>query len=180
MKTKILALVTGALLTSSVGFAAPIGDVSAGQTTVGYNYYNMSQDTNDDSFYLENAISDKFTLGVEHNSYSANSSPATWNTTDIYAQYKIDPNVRLIIGNRNYDYGDQSDKVFYGVGVTAKLAPKVDGYASVITNSNTTEWQAGANYALDDQLALNVNYKSNKDTYYPTYNGLGIGLNYKF
>ena len=178
MKKKILALLVGSIVTSSIGFAAPINNATQGETTIGYNYYNMSNSTNNDSFYLENAVSDKFTLGVERNNYSANS--ADWNTTDVYVQYKIDPNVHLILGDRDYSYDNQSNKAFYGVGVTTNLAPKLDGYASVITNSYTTEWQTGVNYALTNQLALNVNYKSNKDNNYPTYNGVGIGLNYKF
>jgi phosphate-selective porin len=179
MKMKILVLIASSILTSSIGFAAPINNLASGETTIGYNYYDMSHDANNNSFYLENAISDKFTLGVEHNNYSANSY-ADWNTTDVYAQYKLDPNVRLILGDRNYDYDNQSNKVFYGVGFTTNLAPKLDGYASIITNSYTTEWQAGVNYALSDKLALNANYKSNKDNNYSTYDGIGIGLNYKF
>ncbi len=175
MKIKILTLLAGSMLASSIGFAAPISDLSQGEATIGYNHYSMSHDTNDNSFYLEGAVSDKFTLGVEHNHYSKD-----WNNTDIYAQYKLDPNVHLIIGDRNYDYDHQSDKVFYGVGVTTNLAPRLDGYASVITNSYTTEWQAGVNYALNDNIGLNVGYKSNKDDGYPTYDGVGIGLNCKF
>ncbi|MBU2702254.1 opacity protein-like surface antigen [Sporomusaceae bacterium BoRhaA] len=178
MKTKILALIAGTMLVSSIGFAAPISDLAPGEATIGYNHYNMSNDTGNNSIYLEGAVSDKFTLGIEHNHYSANS--ADWNTTDIYAQYKLDPSVHLIVGDRSYGYDNQSDKVFYGIGVTTNLAPKLDGYASVITNNYTTEWQAGVNYALNDKLALNVNYKSNKDNDYPTYDGVGIGLNCKF
>lgn len=179
MKRKILTLITGSMLVSSIGFAAPITDLSLGETMIGYNHYNMSHSTNNDNFYLESAISDKFTLGIEHNNNSADYAQ-DWNTTDIYAQYKLDPNVRLILGNRNYDYGNSSNKVFYGVGATMNLAPKLDGYASVITNSYTTEWKTGVNYALSDKVGLNVNYKSNKDDDYATYDGVGIGLNCKF
>lgn len=178
MKTKILALLTGSMLASSIGFAAPLSDVTTGQTTVGYNHYSLSHSTDNDSLYLENTISDKLTLGIEHNSNSVHSTD--WNTTDVYAQYKLDPKVRLILGNRNYDYTGPDNKVFYGVGVNTNLAPKLDGYASVITNSNTTEWQTGVNYTLSDKVGLNVNYKSNKDKYYQTYDGVGVGLNYKF
>ena len=178
MKIKILALVIGSLVTSSIGFAAPLSNLAAGETAIGYNYYNMSHDADNNDYYLEGSLSDKFTVGVERNNYSAHS--ADWNTTDIYAHYKIAPNVQLILGNRDYDYGNQSDKVFYGVGMTTNLAPKLDGYASVITSSNTTEWQVGVNYALSNQLGLNVNYKSNKDDHYVTYDGVGVGLNYKF
>jgi len=183
MKRKMLALLTGSMLISSVGFAAPITESMTGETTVGYNHYNMSYGHNNnadnDSVYLENAVSDKFTLGVEHNS-NTDDYNATWNTTDIYAQYKVDQNVRLIVGNRNYDYGIQTNRMFYGIGVTENLGPKLDGYASVIGNDYTSEWQAGVNYALSDKTAINVNYKSNKDDYYPTYEGLGIGINCKF
>jgi len=179
MKRKILVLITGSMLASSIGFTAPIGNLTPGETTIGYNHYNLSHSTNDDSFYVESAVSDKFTLGIEHNNNSADYAQ-DWNTTDVYAQYKLDPNIRLILGNRNYDYGNQSNKVFYGVGVATNLAPKLDGYASVITNNYTTEWQTGVNYALSDKVALNANYKSNKDKNYSTYDGVGIGLNYKF
>jgi opacity protein-like surface antigen len=179
MKKKILALLAGSMLASSIGFAAPISDLAQSQATIGYDHYSLSHDTSNNSIYLEGALSDKFTLGVEHNNNSAD-GVKDWNTTDVYVQYKVDPNVRLILGNRNYDYNNQSDKVFYGVGFTANLAPRLDGYASVITNSTTTEWQAGVNYALSDNVALNVAYKNNKDSDYPTYDGVGIGLNCKF
>lgn len=177
---KVLALITGSMLASSIGFAAPITDSATGQTTIGYNHYGLTNSTDDDSIYLENAISNKFTLGVEHNSNSG-TYEGDWNTTDVYAQYKLDPNVRLILGNRNYDYGGQSNKVFYGIGASTNLAPKLDGYASVITNNYTTEWQAGVNYGITDAIGLNVNYKSTKDdNYKKTYDGVGVGVNYKF
>ncbi|MBP2649816.1 MAG: hypothetical protein H6Q74_641 [Firmicutes bacterium] len=178
MKKKVLVLITGAMLASSVGFAAPLSDSAQGETTIGYNYYGLSHNTDNNSFYVEGAISDKLTLGIERNNNSSGNGN-DWNTTDIYAQYKLDPNVRLIIGDRDYDYTD-NNKVFYGVGLTTNLAPKLDGYASVITNNYTTEWQAGVNYALANNVSLNVGYKSNKDDNYDTYDGVGIGLNCKF
>ena len=82
-------------------------------------------------------------------------------TPPIYAQYKLDPNIRLIAGNRDYDYSNS--KMYIGIGVDTKLAPKLDGYASVITSSYTTEWQAGVNYAMSTMFPLNVAYKNNKD-----------------
>ncbi|MDR3563460.1 MAG: hypothetical protein P4N59_18770 [Negativicutes bacterium] len=177
MKKKILAFVAGLTLVSSVGFAAPLNSLNTGETAVGYSYYNMSHSTDNNSYYLENAVSDKFTLGVERNNNSGTLG-AKWNTTDIYAQYKLDPNVRLIVGNRDYDYADS--RMYFGVGVNTNLAPKLEGYASVITNSYTTEWQAGVNYAMTDRVSLNVAYKNNKDNGYATYDGIGIGLNCKF
>lgn len=177
MKKKMLALIAGLTLASNVGFAAPLNNLATGETAIGYNYHSMSNSADNNSYYLENAISDKFTLGIERNNYSGDFG-SKWNTTDIYAQYKLDPNIRLIVGNRDYDYA--GSKVYFGVGVNTNLAPKLDGYASVISSSYTTEWQAGVNYALNDNLSLNVNYKNNKDDHYPTYDGIGVGLNYKF
>lgn len=177
MKKKILAFVTGFTLVSSIGFAAPLNNLSSGETAIGYDYYNMSHSADNNSYYLESAVSDKFTLGIERNNYTGSYND-NWNSTDVYAQYKLDPNIRLIVGNRDYDYS--GSKVYVGVGATTNLAPKLDGYASVISSSYTTEWQAGVNYALNDNVSLNVNYKNNKDDHYPTYSGLGVGLNYKF
>jgi len=178
-KAKVLTLITGSMLATSVGFAAPLNDLAPGEATMGYSHYSMSHSTDDNSFYAEGAVSDKFIIGFERNNYSDDFND-DWKTTDIYAQYKLDPNVRLILGDRNYDYGNKSDKVFYGVGITTNLAPRLNGYASVITNNYTTEWQAGANYQLSENLALNVGYKNNKDDDWDTYDGLGVGLNYKF
>jgi len=180
-KAKVLTLITGSMLATSVGFAAPLNDLAPGEATMGYSYYGMSHDTDNKSFYIEGAISDKLTIGFEHSNYSfSDYDDDGVNTNDVYAQYKLDPNVRLILGNRNYDYGNQSNKMFYGVGITTNLAPRLNGYASVITNNYTTEWQAGANYQLNQNLSLNVAYKNNKDDGDYTYDGLGVGLNYKF
>lgn len=179
MKKTILALVAGSMMASSVGFAAPINNLEPGEVIAGYSHYGMAHDTNNDSFYAEGANSDKFTMGVEHNNYS-DSGNGSWNTTDIYAQYKLDPNFRLILGDRSYDYGDESSKIIYGIGVTTNLGPKMDGYASVIGNSITTEWQAGVKFAVSDNVSVNVGYKSNKDNGYLTYDGVGAGINYKF
>lgn len=177
MKKKILTIVAGLTLASNIGLAAPLNSLATGETAIGYNYYNLSHSTDNSSYYLENAVSDKFTLGVERNNNS-DALGTKWNTTDIYAQYKLDPNIRLIVGNRDYDYS--SSKMYVGVGVNTNLAPRLDGYASVITSSYTTEWQAGVNYAVSDKVSLNAAYKNNKDNGYATYDGLGVGLNYKF
>ncbi|MBP2649817.1 MAG: hypothetical protein H6Q74_642 [Firmicutes bacterium] len=179
MKKKIIVLIIGAMLAASVGFAAPINDLAQGETTVGANHYALSPVTDDVSVYLEHGLSDKLLLGVEYNN-NGDESDNSWNTTDIYAQYKLDPNIRLIVGDRNYDYGNQFNKFFYGVGFSTNIAPKIDGYASVTSNNYTTEWQVGVNYKLDDRAKVNLGYKSNKDDGYQTYSGLGFGIIYNF
>ncbi len=175
MKKKVLTALTGAMLATSVAMAAPITDLDKGQSVIGYNHYDLdiSGDTVDnDSFSLENALTNNLIVGVERNSF--NDAKAT----DVYAQYKLDPNFRLIVGNR--DYSDGPSKMFYGLGAKTSLAPKVDGYASVITNSIVTEWQAGLAYQINHQTALNLGYKSSKEDGFARADGLGFGVGIKF
>ncbi len=172
MNKRILTIIAGAMLTASTAFAAPITDLQEGQTTLGYNHYNLSHDTKDDSFYLESAVSPKFILGIERNGYSG------FDTTDIYAQYKLDRNIRLIAGNR--DYSDGPNKFFYGIGANVNLAPKLDGYLSVTNSNIATEWQTGVNFNMDGQNSLHLGYKSYKEDYMSTVDGIGFGINHKF
>lgn len=175
MNKKILTLLAGTMLVSSVSFAAPITDLQKSETAIGYNHYNLDAVDNG-SFYLENAVSDKFIVGLERNSFSRNNVDA--HATDIYAQYKLNSNLRLIAGNR--DYSESSNKMFYGVGVNANLAPNLDGYASVTTSSIATEWQTGVAYNLNKQTALHLGYKSYKEDGSATADGIGFGASYKF
>ncbi|XEQ94074.1 hypothetical protein SCACP_29720 [Sporomusa carbonis] len=179
MKKKILTILTGSMLVASVSFAAPITDLQQGESTIGYNHYDLDaagQNIDTDSFYLENAIADKVIVGIERNSYSIPGADAK--TTDVYAHYKLDQNIRLIVGNRDYSNGP--NKMFYGIGANTNLAPKLDGYASVTSSSIATEWQTGVNYKLNNQAALHLGYKSYKEDGAATADGLGFGVNYKF
>jgi hypothetical protein len=176
MKKKILALVLGTMLTASVGYAAPLTDLKQGETNIGYMHYNMSDSVDSDSFHLETGVSDKFILGVERSGFADNGF--NWHATDIYAHYKIDPNLRLIVGNR--DYSDGPNKFFYGIGATTNLAPKLDGYASVTRSSIATEWQTGLAYKLDQQTSLHLGYKSYKEDNFSTLDGLGFCVTHKF
>lgn len=175
MKKKVLTMLTGAMLATSVSFAAPLTDVQQNQTAIGYNHYNLEaagHSTNSDSFYLENGIADRVIVGIEKN------SKAPLDTTDVYAHYKLDPNIRLIVGNRSYDNGP--NKMFYGIGGNVNLASNLDGYASVTSSSVATEWQTGVNYSMNSQVGLHVGYKSYKQDGLPTVDGVGFGANYKF
>lgn len=175
MKKKILTIVAGTMLAASTAFAAPITDLQEGQTTIGYNHYNLSHDVKDDSFYLENAISPKFVLGIERNSLSGYGDG---DMTDVYVQYKLDHNFRLIAGNR--DYSEGSDKFFYGIGANVNLAPKLDGYIQVTNSNIATEWQTGVNLNMDGQNSLHLGYKSYKQDYQSTIDGIGFGISHKF
>lgn len=179
MKKKICTLLAaGSMLMATSAFAAPLTDLQEGETTLGYTHYNLSggwSNVKDDSFYLESAVAPKLILGVENNSaFPVNGESAT----DIYAQYKLDPNVRLIAGNRSYE--DGPNKFFYGVGATVNMAPKLDGYLSVTNSSIATEWQTGVNYKVSKQTALTLGYKSYKEDHASTIDGVGFGANYTF
>ncbi|HMM22653.1 MAG TPA: hypothetical protein PKA10_18190 [Selenomonadales bacterium] len=179
MKTKILTVLTGAMLVASLSYAAPLTNLDQGETKAGYNHYNLDVsglDVNDDSFYLEHGISPKLNLGVERNTYSV--AGGSSHTTDVYAHYKLGNNLQLIVGDRNYSGG--TDKVFYGVGANVNLTPRLDGYATVTTSSLADEWQTGVNYRISNQAALHVGYKSYKEDHSPTMDGFGFGVDYQF
>lgn len=179
MKKKILTIIAGTMFATSIGFAAPITELHEGETNVGYSHYNLDingHNVKSDSFYLENAISDKFILGIERNGYAFPYPDSAM--TDVYAHYKVDPNIRFIVGNRNYSEG--TDKFFYGVGANVNLAPKIDGYMSVTASNIATEWQTGVTYKMNDQTSLQLGYKSYKEDYASTLDGIGFGINCKF
>lgn len=178
MKKKILTVMLGTLLVANMGSAAPITDLGDGQTNVGYNHYNLDQNgthVKGDSFYAEHGFSDKLIGGIERNGYAYPVGDA--DTTDLYIQYKLDQNLRLIVGDRSYS--GNTDKLFVGLGANVNLAPKIDGYASVITNNLETEWQAGATYNMDNQASLHLGYKASNGEHSSTRDGLGFGINYK-
>lgn len=177
MKKKILTIMVGTMLAANIGSAAPITDLGDGQTNVGYNHYNLDHSgahVKADSFYIEHGFSDKIIAGVERNGYSYPGSDS--HTTDLSVQYKLDPNIRLIVGDRSYS--NDTDKVFFGIGANVNLAPKLDGYASVITNNLETQWQVGTTYKMDTQASLHVGYTSSNFDH-STRDGLGFGINYK-
>lgn len=176
MTRKILTLIAGAMLATSIGYAAPITDLGQGDTEIGYQHYDMNYNVTEDSLYLQHGISNKVIVGVERNNYSTGYAGS--DVTDVSLHYKLDPNVRLIVGDRNYSGGP--NKVFAGIGGETNLAPKLDGYASVTGSSIATEWQAGLTYKLDGQTSLQLGYKSYNEEDAATLHGIGLGINHKF
>lgn len=176
MKKVFLLLTAVSMLATGAAYAAPISDLNPGKVNIGYQHYDMNDSLKADSVYLEGAVSDKVILGVERNGYAF--SRANDEMTDIYAQYKLDQHLRLIVGNRNYE--DGPNKIFAGIGGYASLGEKLDGYASVTGSSIATEWQAGLTYNMDGQTALQLGFKSYKEDYAPTRDGIGFGISHKF
>ncbi|HBS60698.1 MAG TPA: hypothetical protein DEA44_15730 [Firmicutes bacterium] len=171
MQKKVLAGLIGAMLVSSAAMAAPVVTLERGESVVGINHLELDHE-GVDSFFIENAISDKFTAGFQHaeGDYGGDEN-------DLYAKYKLPQNVNLVFGMR--DYSGAGNKMLLGAEVNTDLADKLTGYAGVKFTSVETEYNVGASLALTDQLNFDVNYL-NKDYDRGGTDGLGFGLNYRF
>ena len=156
----------GLLLSLGVGtgFAAPINDLERGQTAVGVLT---------DTIYVEHKLSDNLTLGYQNIDRKYGDS-----MNDFYGQYKLSNNnsLRAILGHRDVDSGS----TYIGVSINDELAPRVDGFASVIGSSDFTEYQVGANYELNREVDLNVNYRSFRPDHGRNDNRVEIGATLKF
>lgn len=202
MKKLLLTLVM-CFAVSSIAMAAPITELQKGESAAGYLYWNPKIDidsydfgnSNSNGFYVETALTNKVIVGIEtmkgDRSKTISGTKVSIDTrfTDFTVQYKIDNNVRIIAGNRNYDtsasaaeYGSASEstnKFIYGIGASAPLSDKATVYATYLHDSYADDWQIGANQTLNKNLLLNVNYRYH-DEDYVTLKGVGAGLIYKF
>lgn len=207
---KFLTALVACMAISSIAMAAPMTNLEKGESAAGYLYWNPkieAQDggysfdagkTNANGFYFENAISDKLILGIEtiQGDKTKNLSGATVHAdtrfTDITLQYKLDKNVRLIAGNRNYDtsgyitngvdnisINSSENKFIYGIGASTPIGNKTTAYATYLHDSYANDWQIGVNHDVSKDVALNVNYRYH-DEDYVTLKGIGAGLIYKF
>ena len=77
---------------------------------------------------------------------------------DIYGQYDLNKNLRIIAGSKDLD--NDSSKFYGGIGVTAPLDSKVDGYSSLVVGSEFKELQVGANINVSHDFDININYRS--------------------
>lgn len=154
MKKIALTVISLVAFSMGTGFAAPINNLTQGQTAVGII---------DDSFYAEHKMSDNLTLGVQKN--------------DIYGQFNLDNNLRAIVGSRDYN---SDSKIYIGAAVNSPLAPSLDGYASIIGANNFKELQVGANYNLTNNLDVNLNYRSFMPDQGGNSNRTALGATLKF
>jgi len=180
MKKMLVGFVGTMMISSLCLAAAPVTDLNKGETVVGYSFSNFEVydiDLDTDGFYLEHGIADKFILGVDRNEIEN-----ALKITDIYAKYKLDNNVSLTAGNREYSaLGLSESKFTYGIEGSTVLADKIVGYAALKHNNLETEWKLGATYALADQVNLDLNYASKDfDGTDEKIKGIGFGINYKF
>lgn len=169
MKKLAFALAGLLALNVSAGLAAPLNDLSAGQTAAGFTVHNSDPGSN--TFYLEHRF-DKFTLGFQNIDWDHGG-----NMSDIYGQLHLTNNLRFIAGNRDFD---SSSKFYLGLGVSGPLSNEWDGYASMVTGSEFKELQLGANYKLSHNVDFNLNYRSFMPDEGSNRNGLGLGATLKF
>lgn len=170
MNKKLLATLVGSMLVSSIGFAAPVVDLQAGQTTAGYTYSKQDMDVfgvgvgseTIDGFFVQHKLNDKMTIGVEQTKLDFNISELKF--TDMTGQYALNDHINLALGARKYtaDAGilgsDSETKVLYGINGKTQLNDKMTGYASYMRTSYEDEWRVGANYQLTQSAFVDVNY----------------------
>lgn len=162
MKKIVFALATFVTLNIGIGFAAPINDLAQDQTALGIGT---------DTFYAEHKFGDSFTLGFQNMNWGI----GTMN--DIYGQIAISPNLRGIVGTRNF----ASESVLYlGMAVDGHIASNTDGYASLIGGDQFKEIQVGANFRLTQNVDLNLNYHSYMPDFANNQTGVGVGATFKF
>lgn len=169
MKKLLLAVAVLLSANLATGFAAPINNLSQGETALGVVVH--SSDVDSDSFYIEHKLSNNFTLGLQNTDFDYGD-----NATDVYGQLNLNNNLRAIVGNRDFE---SSNKFYLGMAVNAPLAPQWDGYASLIGGSNFKEFQVGANYNLARNVDFNLNYRSIMPDHGSDNNGLGFGATFK-
>jgi hypothetical protein len=208
MKKKVLVGLVGAMLISSVGFAAPFNTLEPGQTAVGLTYWGSSEDdggkTISDSDYtlgggyLEHRF-DKVTVGYEglgrSDSYSefgywgAYSVDQDTTNRDIYLHYHLNDNVRLILGSKTgkielsdsdgYSSTFSDSKTYVGAAYAAPLSDKVDGYVAL----TTADVQLGVNANFSKSFTGNLFYRTSSFSDQGEsldLSGIGFGLGLKF
>jgi len=164
MKKKLLILGAFIILSTGTSFAAPLNNLDNEQTAVGLS---------GDAFYIEHKFGDRFTLG-----YQSIDRSYYGDMKDVYGQYQFSNNLRGIIGNRDFDYGDSS--TYLGLGLHGALAPQLNGSASFITGDEFKELQVGAGYQLASNVDLNVTYTNFMPDYGRDKDEVAVGATLKF
>jgi hypothetical protein len=124
-----------------------------------------------DNFYVEHNFGN-FTLGVQNSDWD---NVGTMN--DIYGQFHLTNNFRVLVGNRNFD---STSKMYAGLAVIGPLSPGWEGYLSMIGGDGFKQVQVGANMRIATNVDLNINYHSFMPDGGGNANGLGAGVSFKF
>jgi hypothetical protein len=164
MKKSLLTLGAFLILSTGTSLAAPLNNLDNEQTAVGIS---------GDTIYIEHKFDDRFTLGyqsIDRDNYG--------DMKDIYGQYQFSDNLRGIIGNRDFDYTNSS--MYLGLGLRGPLAPKLDGFASIVAGDEFNELQVGTGYQLAANVDLNVTYTNFMPDQGKDKDELAVGATFKF
>ena len=173
MNKKIFAAAAACALFGAAGMAqaAPVTYVPALHGNIGYSYNNAADGIH--NVYAEFSPINKVVVGAEYRDWINRG-----HETDVYAKYRVTPQIYVGLGNRNYY--DRDAKVYGLVEGMTNVADRLDAYASLKFSSEETEYKVGALYDLMPSIDLDVNY-----TYYDrddshNQDGVGVGMNYRF
>lgn len=164
MKKRLFALAAVIAFQVSAAFAAPVNDLGAGETAVGFSSVD---------YYLEHQLTDNLTLG-----YQNADRDFYGDMDDIYGQYRLTENLRVLVGNRDLPYG--SSNFYGGLAASAQLAGNISGYASYVTGADFGETQIGTNVAVAQNVDFNLNYHSFNPDRGRSEDGFGFGATLKF
>lgn len=168
MKKVLLPLTMLLAFSVGTGFASPINNLAKDQTAVG-----MMLHTDQDSYYIENKVTDTLTAGYERiniNHMGMNDFHLQFDTNQ-----NANSNAKVLLGFRDFD---DSSRAYGGLALTTPLSPDCTGYTSLIAGNNFTELQVGANYRLTDGYDLNLNYRAFNYQHY--HDVTTVGVSYKF
>ena len=202
MNKKLMALSLGIMTAvSSMAFAAPATDLSAGKVAVDLSITNPDikvagpggSQTSDKDTNFDIGI----TAGLGNNwdiQYKyQNSDIDGWDgkMQEFNAVYQFDKNCQAFIGMNKIsgDYIDSDSKLQVGVTGTTKLGDQLSGWATLAGGSNNFSYELGLAQELSRDLDLNLFYRHKKfndvgTTVGPkadlTVSGFGLGVTAKF
>lgn len=191
MKKKIVGIVAGLSLVTSLACAAPLNDFSQGKVAVDIsarpsgdfkvNYITGSKtyDANTNWEYgLTVGLGNKF--AVEYKNFNPKTKDNAilgaftekLDTQEFNILYKANDNFTIFTGFNKvkssldiagHDF-DGDSKTNWQIGVTGqtKLSDKITGYATVAAGKDSSVWKIGAAYAIDKNLDFNLFYAENK------------------
>lgn len=164
MKKSLLALTALVALNVTSVFAAPINDLSEGETAIGIGTTE---------YYVEHQLSDKFTIG-----YQNADRRYYGDMDDIYGQFRINENLRAMVGNRDLPY--DSSNFYAGLAASAPLGDSMTGYISYAVGGDFKETQIGTNIAIASNIDFNVNYHAFTPDHGRNEDKFGVGATVKF
>jgi hypothetical protein len=204
MKKAIFATLASLAFASTAFAAAPVMDLGAGQTQIGYSYDSLQTNIatlgdlgtyHANDYQLAYGLTNK--LAITGNYLDSGSRSFVYNgtsnidnlkfdSTQIGLQYKLTNNIAVSAGSLKselgYDAGSSaSTETFGGIAYQQNLGHNLAGYASYLKSTNVEDWKAGLNYNLSNSTSLDVGYRHyQNDGTAIVAKGVGFGLNHKF